>query len=304
MNITCQQCGAEIAVQAHLATAACPYCGSASIIERPEAEAPSPRFAIGFAIDRAQAIQRLRAWIQASGSTSAADLGFDEKTAGQQLQGIYLPAFLFSARAETAYSAEIAEEYEVIETYTDAEGNRQKRRRTEIEWRPLAGKRSEYLTDVLVTASRGLDNQALERIEPFDLTQLRRFDPRLLAGWPAEIPSRSPEEVERLARHEAIWDIASRLGHFMPGVNYRNLQRQTVLEDVTLDHLLVPVWSLRLQGSDGRGPIRLLVNGQTGRCGGKLPASSGGCLGCLGPAVLIFALILAIASFLAWMNSA
>jgi len=70
---------------------------------------------------------------------------------------------------------------------------------TKTEWRSLSGERAEYVTDRVVTASRGLPNRDLEAIEPFDLRALGRYEPALLSGWLAEEPSLSASACRRCA---------------------------------------------------------------------------------------------------------
>ncbi|MFT5328111.1 MAG: hypothetical protein ACI8P0_006020, partial [Planctomycetaceae bacterium] len=40
-----------------------------------------------------------------------------------------------------------------------------------------------YIVDIVVTASAGVTNDALEAVEPFDLRALRRYDPSFISGW-------------------------------------------------------------------------------------------------------------------------
>ena len=57
---------------------------------------------------------------------------------------------------------------------------------TRTEYRPLAGRHVSYVTDVVVSASRGLSHGELGGIEPFDFRQMRRYSPALVSGWITE----------------------------------------------------------------------------------------------------------------------
>lgn len=191
----------------------------------------------------------------------------------EDLQGIYVPAYLYSAVARSQYHALIGEDYTETETYTDSEGNTQTRTVTRTEYRPLAGVHVGYVTDVVVTASRALHNAELEAIEPFDLRQLHRYAPALISGWIAEEASRSPAECLALAREEATVLEGRRLTAFMPGDSHRELQYQTTVQWETLDPVLVPVWVLAVRYRLDKPVLRVLVNGQTGRAAGNAPLS-------------------------------
>ena len=53
-------------------------------------------------------------------------------------QGIYVPAYLYSAVARSAYTAQIGEDYTETETYTDSDGKTQTRTVTRTDWLAVA----------------------------------------------------------------------------------------------------------------------------------------------------------------------
>lgn len=273
MHLDCQACGASLELEASARTATCPYCASPSVVERPpSADRPSPTFALGFTVTRDNAVARVRAWL---GSRSI--FTRFASAAIEALRGVYVPAYLYSAHARSSYRARIGENYTVTETYTtrDAKGNTVVRTRqvTKTEWRSLEGPHAAYVSDVLVTASRGIGNAELEALEPFDLRRMRRYDPAILAGWYAEDPTRSVAECTELARGEAVASVGSRLGAFMPGDSHADLQYQTWIEQESADLALVPVWVMAIRWDPKAPPVRVLVNGQTGKLLGKAPLS-------------------------------
>ena len=193
------------------------------------------------------------------------------------IKGIYVPAFLYTALAHSDYRVRIGENYDEIETYTttDEKGNPvvQTRTVTKTEWRNLNGRRSSYVMDVLVTASRGIANEELERVEPFDWKTLRRYTPALLSGWIAEEPTMTLEECVNLARSETLAKLSSSLGAFMPGDSHRELTHQTTFEREAIDLVHVPLWVLAVRHDPKKPPVRVLVNGQTAMVWGQSPLS-------------------------------
>jgi hypothetical protein len=274
LALRCQTCGAELVVAPELRTADCPYCNSPSVIERPAAvDRPAPTFALPFEVPRDGAFARVAAWLSVRSIFARSDF---KRAALGDLRGVYLPAYLYSAVAASTFRAQVGERYleEVEESATSGDRKRSARRTvTRTEWRPLAGRCDEYVADLLVTASQGVANEELERIEPFDLRGLRRYAPALVAGWIAEEPTLTPGACFELARKEALDLVSSRLKRFMPGDESRNLEFATKLQDEVVEPCLVPVWVAALRYHPRKPPARVMVNGQTGKVFGRVPLS-------------------------------
>jgi predicted RNA-binding Zn-ribbon protein involved in translation (DUF1610 family) len=275
-EISCQSCGSNLLVERQMLTAICPYCASPSIIQRPPSkDIPTPTFTIGFVLTQDRAIESVRTWI---GRSSLFARSSFRKAAPELTRGVYLPAYLYGAVADSTYQADIGEDYTETETYTttDSNGKTVTRTRTvtKTEWRTLQGRHYCYILDVVVTASKGVTNAALEAIEPFDLRALRRFNPSIISGWLAEEPSRTQDECFRFAHGEAVEKVGMQLKAFMPGDSYRNLQYETDVSREGIDLVLFPVWSFAVRYDESKPPLQILVNGQTGRVGGKVPISA------------------------------
>ena len=275
LEISCTTCGARVVVEEDLRTAECPYCASPHVVERPpQPGRPDPVFVLAFTLDRDAATSIVKSWIKNRGPFVRSGLkeGVLERT-----RGVYLPSYLYGARAHANYTAKIGENYTVTVTYTttDSKGRSVTRTRTETrtEWRDLAGRYERYVTDTLVTASKGIGNAELESVEPFDLRALRRYSPDLLAGWIAEEPSLAGEECRRTAQAEMREDIGVDLAAFMPGDSSTNIRSDVTFSDEVSHLVLLPVWVFALRFSADKDPIRILINGQNGQVGGSLPTS-------------------------------
>ena len=175
--------------------------------------------------------------------------------------------------ASSSYNARIGEDYYVTEVSRDSKGRTSVKRKRKTEYYELSGPHHSYVSDVVVTASRGIPNDEVEAVEPFDLGELRRFSPSMVSGWTSEEPSMTREECLELARRESEGKIRGILRRFMPGDSCGGLQDHTVLGKESIDLVLLPVWVFAIRYRDDRPPIRLLVNGQTGKAWGKIPVS-------------------------------
>jgi len=272
----CETCGAQLRIPEDRRTAECAYCGSPAVVERPPTtDRPVPSFVIGFVLDHDRATARVRQWLRGRSIFARSGLA---KAALAKGRGVYVPAWLYGAVAHADYQAEIGEEYTTTETYTttDSKGNAVTRTRTvtRTEWRSLAGHYSRNILDVVVTASRGISNEALGRIEPFDLRALRRYSSELLAGWEAEEATLDRDASQQAAHVESHAQLGRDLHGFMPGDSHRDLEFGTRLEEEILDLVLLPVWSFAVRYAEDEPPLRVLVNGQTGEVQGRVPRSA------------------------------
>jgi hypothetical protein len=270
IQLRCEACGALMSIGSEQRTERCPFCDAPSVVTRPPAAGrPQPVFALGFVVEREDAARAVNDWIR---KRRMAPFGLTP-AAAERIAGIYLPAYLYSATAQSQYKASIGEQYRRIGLKRNDDGGLSIGRREETEYRDLSGRRVAYVSDILVTASRSLSNEEVESIEPFDFTRLRRYSPVLVAGWTSEEPSLTPERCLHLARTEAKATVHRSLYGFMPGDEVRSLEHQTEFTDESIDLTLVPVWTFAMRYQPDKPAIRVLVNGQTGRVGGVIPFS-------------------------------
>jgi len=105
------------------------------------------------------------------------------------------------------------------------------------------------------------------------LRALRRYSSDLLAGWIAEEPSLAADECRRTAQSEMRENIGQDLAAFMPGDSSSNIRADVTFSDEVSHLVLLPVWVFALRYSEDKDPIRIVINGQNGQVGGRLPLS-------------------------------
>ncbi|HIL36343.1 MAG TPA: hypothetical protein EYG26_02570 [Planctomycetes bacterium] len=267
----------------HRFAAVCPFCASGSVIDRAvdretigSGRAIEPNYVLGFAIPREQAEASVREWLAKGRLLAPSEIRHAKISS---MEGVYLPAYLYSAVARSEYSARIGENYTTTETYvtTDSKGRMVTRTRTVVktEWRNLSGKHVTQAADALVTACRGLTNAELAAIEPFDLSAIRRYSSALVTGWSAEEATRTQAEGIDLAQEEVQQAVGRELDGYLPGDSRQVSSLTTTFEDQVAELMLVPVWVLALRWGPEKKLLRVLVNGQTGEIQGDLPRSFG-----------------------------
>ena len=295
--MTCPGCGAVVDVEAGHATTVCVYCATPGVIARPRGgDVVQPLLLTPFVVGKEEATKAVKHWQR---TRSLFAHGGVKHASIEVMRGVYVPAWLYSCVARSAYSARIGEHY--TETYTTTvNGKRVTRTRTVTEWRDLSGEHAQYVSDVIVTASKGVPNNELERVEPFDLRGLRRHDPQAVVGWLMEEPSVSSTAGKDMAREETMGVIKRSLSAFMPGDHHADLNFTTRFDRESLDLMLVPLWVLAVRYDPKKPALRVLVNGTTKKVGGDTPLS----VPKIAAAISVVVTAIAVAVFFAWRNGA
>jgi len=293
----CENCGAEVAVDPDQRSYTCPFCDSTYVVELAPEESgrQAPEFVIGFAVTPDEAMGKFRAWLGRNAWFRPGDL--KAARIAERLRGVYLPFWSFSMLAESGWSASIGEYWYRTETYTTTRNGKtvtRTRRVRETEWWPLAGRHHRYYSGYLVSGSRGLSQTDAQRIKPFHLAALKRYEPYFLAGWLSEEYSVERDEALSACKHEFYRREQEHVGAMLPGDTHRDVRVETHFHDVNSDLILLPVYLLSYRY---RGKLyRFLLNGQTGKSAGNKPISWPKILAAVAAAivaVLLFGLLFA-----------
>ncbi len=272
-HFRCQQCGAEVAVDPNERSFTCPFCDSSYVIElAADGKRAQPEFVVGFAVTPEQAAERFRNWLSDGSWFQPGDLS-TAKIEGK-LRGVYLPFWSFSTLAQSQWSAQIGEHWYRTETYTTTENGQTVTRTREIqetEWWDLAGKHHNYYSGYLVSGSKGLGQADADRIKPYHLAALKRYEPFFLAGWLSEDYSIDNEAAQKICQDEFYrWEQAA-VAAFLPGDTHRGVAVQTEFSETTADLILLPLYLLSYRYSGKQ--YRFMINGQTGQVIGEKPVS-------------------------------
>ena len=273
-GFSCQSCGATVACEPGPRSYACAFCGSTYVAEvRGEGLAALvPEFVVPFRVGREQATRVFDDWCRHGFFTPR-----DVRKAARmdKLQGIYLPFWTLSMRADSEWEADIGEWWyqDRTQTYTDAQGKTRSKkaqvRRTE--WHPLRGRHHSWHHHFLVSGSRGLPQAEALAVGPFQLVEMRRYRPEYLAGWLAEPFGVSREEALAACESAFREEEGKRIRAFLPGDTQSGIEWTTRFSEVSDDLLLLPFW---IGAYSYRGKLyRYVLNGQTGKATGTRPKS-------------------------------
>jgi predicted RNA-binding Zn-ribbon protein involved in translation (DUF1610 family) len=272
-NFQCRGCGAAMNYDARAQSLKCPFCGSLDLVEGPGEGILAPEFVLPFTFDRAEAENRLRAWLGSS-FWHPNDLRGTAQVA--ELRSVYIPFWVFATRVSTHWTAD---------TDQVPWGAR-------ASWYPLAGHRSAEYVDLWVPAGAGLAPHETEALFPFDLGSAVPPDQVNLTDVTVEQFSVSrryarPMALQRLEALEAAAVAAE-----VPG-GQRHVHVNCLMEATTSRSGLVPVYILAYRYKNQ--VYRFVINGQTGQATGTSPTSLakvGGVIGLVVVAILIVVLLI------------
>lgn len=260
----CENCGAEVTYTGATVSSSCSFCGSEHVVERTgDVDRIPPESVVPFAVDFDRAKALWRVWL---GRGLFRPRKLLDVATGEQLKGVYVPHWTYDARAWSRWTAEAGYHY----TVTVGSGQNQ-HTETRTRWESASGERTDSFDDILVCASKGLDDRLMDEAKPFDLDGVEPYHSEFLAGFAAEEYTLDlPAGWER-ARAFANDVQTGRCSRDVPGDTQRFLRVWTQYGDVTWKHLLLPLWiaSYRWKGKT----FRFMVNGQTGKVVGTAPIS-------------------------------
>ena len=259
----CDGCGAEMMTPGHLLSTRCTYC-EAPLVEVDAGDVHIQSI-VPFAVSADQASAHLSAFLT-SHRWAPRELRRTAKHSGL-LRAVYVPHQVYEGIVRATYDAAIGISYQK----TVGVGKNRKRV-TRTDWHDLQGTYGRSFEDHLVSASAGLDEHDSNRLEPFDLGHARPWDPLVVAGIEAELPTNAHLSSESVLIEELEQKVATEIQQtFLPG-NKQRLDSLSVDATISGRHVvLLPVWFGTFHV--GGHPRHCFIKGQTGQVVGNVPVS-------------------------------
>ncbi len=267
--VKCEQCGALTEIEPQVTASTCAFCGSNQVIPREQTQAlMKPESLVPFVIAREKIVDQFREWIRSLWFRPNA---LKEQARPDAVHGVYIPYWTYDSMTHSFWTAEAGYHYYTTESYTDSQGHSRTRQKQHTRWESASGRHSGYFDDVLVAASKSVDESLVKGLEPFDTKALVGYKSEYLAGMVAEDYQFDMKECWPKAKAEIDEQIRQECSRMVPGDTQRNLQVRTSYQNRRYKLCLLPIWiaSYRYQ----QKPYRYMVNGQTGKVYGEAPYS-------------------------------
>ena len=245
---TCTACGAELAINGVESSTFCAYCGQPTVVFSRVSKTLKPKYTIPFVITKDRAIQLVQSKLK-KGFFVPPQIR-DAKI--EYLRGIYIPYWIVDA---SYYDNQIWKG-------TVKSGKSSKtvyfQREAQADF-----------TNVTLDASRKLNNNSSQKLEPYDLRAKKEFNIGYMQGYYADRYDVKKAEIKSTAfrRIKSIFDdeVAKTISASSKNV----IDSSPKYDFKKADYMMLPAWfyTIRYEGV----PYTILVNGQNGKVVGGLP---------------------------------
>jgi hypothetical protein len=254
-RLVCDSCGAVSILPKTIKSRKCAYCGSHQLSNTDETQdLIDPHVILLVKIDHQEAIKRLKNWMGEGMLTVDNLVSVSKKIS---LKPAYYSCWTFDGIYEVNWSC-------VVQV---GQGGSE-------QWQPRSGVQSKIFNDILISGVVAIDQRDLEKISPFDLKDVKEFQPEYVAGWSTILYDRSISDASIIARKIINKEFHPILYHTTE-IGYQKRDFQITYgrwADMTYKHILIPIWvgTYQYQGKK----YHVLINGQTGKIYGDKPSDS------------------------------
>ncbi len=257
-SYVCRQCGGQILGDETTAATSCPYCDHPVVMMEQFAGELKPDCVIPFQLDKKAAVAALKR--HCSGKKLLPKM-FQDENHLQQIRGIYVPVWLFDAKAD----GDVRYRATTVRTWSDSAYIY-----TKTNFYSVTRGGSIEFAQIPVDGSSKMEDTLMESIEPYDFSKAVDFQTAYLAGYLADkydvqavdCTARANERVKQ-STQEAFARTVHGYATVVPEFSSVRLQKGQTR------YALYPVWLLNTvwQGKT----YTFAMNGQTGKMAGDLP---------------------------------
>lgn len=253
-EIVCNSCGGTLVADELTMSTMCPFCGSPALITRRMSREFKPDYIIPFKIDKDRAESIMNKWIS---SRKCTPMGFKKKCRMTHLTALYVPFWLVDCSVNTDMSG------------TGKFGNVLASDIYEVN-----SNLKYFVKGVPFDASLQIPNKLMEAAEPFDYSEMVKFENKYLQGFYANKYDQLPTEmVDRIVKRMDRFSLSTTdmLAKKYDKFEDRFDKHFTWLSDLKVSYCLLPIWFVTIDFQGEK--YQFAVNGQTGEACGRVPLS-------------------------------
>lgn len=263
-TVECKHCGAVSIYDALETAAVCPFCGSTQVMPAATDKTIAPGGVCPFTVTKEKAGENFKNWLK---KQLFAPRKAKKSASPEAFKGVYMPYWTFDANTTSNFTARAGYDH----TSRDKDG----KTTTTTTWRHVNGVYDEFIDDETVMASKRHENSGVKQCEPFKLSKVIPYTPKVLAGFVAERYSIGLKEGWGLAQEKIHGKLERSINNYVKQHwscdRVDRIKFTTDYRDITYKYILVPVWISSFQYKEKT--YQFAVNGQTGKVGGKTPIS-------------------------------
>lgn len=259
----CRSCGAEVVTPAQTTgSLTCPYCGNNIVLTQQFTGMLKPDGIVPFSIMPNKLAESVQNYYKGKRFLPR---GFFSSNKIGPVTGVYVPFWVFDC---DVYGDITFRGEKMGKTYK--EGDYQC---TEYESYQINRNVSMSFHDLALDASKRMENDLMDSIQPYDLSKIMPFDVRYLAGFVADrFDEASSESRKRSDARMKKTGAKVAMQRATQGYGSVTISSERLAVNMRqARYVLLPVYLLNLsfEGKD----YHFAVNGQTGKVEGKLPYS-------------------------------
>lgn len=244
---SCTACGAKLTVNGTECSSFCSYCGQPTVIYDRVSSLKRPDCIIPFRVSKEEAVDSIRKQLDKGPFISDDIKNFE----AEQVRGIYIPFQLYDVNYTD--SQFWCGKIDSFDTYH--------MRKTRV-----------IFHDFTLDASKQLNDDLTQHLEPYDTNALVPFHSAYLSGFYADCFDYTTEELEREVKYRCRNLVNNKILKTLPNPEEQHLRetypRHTILSS---KYAMLPAWFMTFRHKDV--PYTFVVNGQTKKVVGAVPYS-------------------------------
>ena len=257
----CPNCGANVVLNKLEIAQKCPYCATGLVASESQNTGLKPDAIIPFAFNEDEAGKRFQRAVK---KKFFAPSKFKKQVPENEIKGIYIPSYAFSADTTSSYSGQLYNTH----TETDNEG----RSHTEYEYFIVSGTFDASYDDIMVECSSHINQRELGGFLPFRMADKMPYANGFIMGYSVEKYDREVNDCVATYRSIAQTMIRSDIlrKYSYDGVSYLNIQTNYSNEKFQYD--ILPVYRFEYDYKNKK--YVTYMNGQTGKIDDNFPKSA------------------------------
>lgn len=258
----CQNCGAILITDSQTTATTCSFCGAGVVIGDRLTGSLAPAKVIPFTISKEHAQEAFKKWCKKGRLTPSDFMNADRI---KNISGLYVPFWLFDLNGRGEAEAVCTR----VHTYTRGDWIY-----TQTKYYNVFRKVDLNYLRIPCDASKKMEDSMMDKLEPYDYSNLKDFNMPYLAGYIAEKydyddTNLLPRMKDRVSDYVDTYIRSTINGYTTVSYHRKDIN----IRQKRADYTLMPVWMVCYDYKNAEH--NFAMNGQTGKIVGKPPLSTG-----------------------------
>lgn len=275
----CKNCGAILITDNDTSATICSFCDAPMILGDRLTGTLAPSKVVPFSITKEQAESAFKKWC---GKGLLLPNSFKKANRIKSITGMYIPFWLYDINGRGDVYAECTT------VHTHREGDYEV---TKTDYFDVYRNVDLYYNKIPVDASEKMDDTMMDKLEPYDYSNLHDFKTPYLSGYLAEKYNYTDKDLLPRVKERAADYMMDYVNTTMNHYSTRNIREKNFsITPTDVHYTLLPVWMFCYDYEHSEH--NFYMNGQTGKIVGKPPISpKKACLWYTGIFIVIFLII-------------